>query len=756
MGAIFSRVKTWTTNEDVQASDLNAEFDNILDNLIPAQLDDYSTNTAAMQATTDPGESGTESLATTLAGEIERLRFAIGEIKGTSQWYESATTSLSDLSNSVGGGLPTNRISTGKTQSGSSQLLALVPNGAAATLVLEGATTNFTYYIQGTQYTISSDVSITGLTTAPTSQNTALVNDTNLNAEDRTKQVGEFGTQITIDTVGTNITSLDGKIGAFKIVHSGNTEYFIARVDTSNNRLINCKRGYFFDSSDAIFDKVAIADGDTITLMKLTWVFAKTDGTLAVTYNPPTVSTTAPSSPALGDYWFDITNDLWKTYNSTTWVDATALLVGTCIQDENGNTVGARTFDQYKNNDDLLKLSLTQNGNAAVRTQLISNQATIFGATVKYENSYVDWDMTVDLDTGITEAASTMYYFYLDENGETIISDVSPHDYSQEDRKGLYHPAQTWRCVGQAYNNASSNLEAVISYDDTSDRNYAVTNSVSASALTLIVHANPLSKFQVKNATAASAELTYLQIPYPIELTVTSGATLGHADATNEWIYIYALSYLNNPELAVASIPYEGASLLTSTAMSAGADSRILYSNKARTDASPLLLARAKSNQTTAGTYAAVATEIVHWPFEKKLSKVVSTGSSTYTTTSTSFTSITNLSVTITIEEGKKVLVGLEGDSTSAGTGFIGSQKATVDAGASYRIYRDGATVVSSTYVYGGSGSGSTNSQYVPCSAVTALDNPGAGTFTYVAQAAADSSCTAYANNVRLYAIEVD
>jgi len=87
MGSIFSRIKTWGNNEIVTNEDLNAEFDNILDNLIPAQLDDYSTNQTQMQTNVDPGEVGTESLATTLAGELERLRFSVKEIKGTTQWY---------------------------------------------------------------------------------------------------------------------------------------------------------------------------------------------------------------------------------------------------------------------------------------------------------------------------------------------------------------------------------------------------------------------------------------------------------------------------------------------------------------------------------------------------------------------------------------------------------------------------------------------------------------------------------------------
>lgn len=99
MGATFSRVKTWNSTEDVTNTDLNAEFDNILNNLDPAGIDDYSTNTTQMQSTVDPGELGSESLAGSLAGEIERLRFMLGELKDGSatNWYESITTNLSQI-----------------------------------------------------------------------------------------------------------------------------------------------------------------------------------------------------------------------------------------------------------------------------------------------------------------------------------------------------------------------------------------------------------------------------------------------------------------------------------------------------------------------------------------------------------------------------------------------------------------------------------------------------------------------------------
>lgn len=92
---VFTRVKTWVSNEVLTASDLNGEFNNLLNNTIPASIEDYSADVSTMQSTTDPGGVGTESLATTLAGEIQRLRYKIKQLMNGAQWYSAPVGSLS-------------------------------------------------------------------------------------------------------------------------------------------------------------------------------------------------------------------------------------------------------------------------------------------------------------------------------------------------------------------------------------------------------------------------------------------------------------------------------------------------------------------------------------------------------------------------------------------------------------------------------------------------------------------------------------
>jgi len=438
-GAIFSRIKTWISTEDVTAADLNAEFDNILNNLLPAQLDDYSVNTAQMQLTVDPGEVGTESAATTLAGEIERFRFALNEIKGTTQWYESPATSIADLDNAVGTGVNPNRLISGKTLAGSEQALFLKADGSATTATLEATATDFLYAVNGTIYTISADVDITGLSVAPAANNTALVDDPSAADGNETKYLGQFG----------------GEYRAFKINDGSNDEYFTARIKDAAT-LVECRRGYFFDSTRTHVPAIAFTNNDTITLINTAWLFAKTDLTLAVTYNEPIFSVSTPVGPAIGDYWFDFANNIWKRYNGTSWDDALATLIGLALIDDT-NCVASRSFDFFDSYDDLNTVDVIWESNTQVRSKDFGAVVSVKGTQFRFEYDDIVWDISADLESGESETSSTYYYLYVTETGDTKMSTKAPLELFGI-RRGLYHQEQTWRCVGKCYNDGSSNL----------------------------------------------------------------------------------------------------------------------------------------------------------------------------------------------------------------------------------------------------------------------------------------------------------
>jgi hypothetical protein len=97
MGSTFTRSTVWIAGDTLTAAALNGEFDNILNNLTPAGIDDESVSSTAMRATSDPYVGGTAQLATSLQAEIQQLRYLISQITGETYWYVDPDTDLATL-----------------------------------------------------------------------------------------------------------------------------------------------------------------------------------------------------------------------------------------------------------------------------------------------------------------------------------------------------------------------------------------------------------------------------------------------------------------------------------------------------------------------------------------------------------------------------------------------------------------------------------------------------------------------------------
>src|SRR3990167_8401064 len=83
--AIF---KSWGTTETLTASDLNTSFTTVgVTNATLACLDGISDSLANMQTETTPYTAGAESLATSGAGEFQRLRYVLSSVFGFANWY---------------------------------------------------------------------------------------------------------------------------------------------------------------------------------------------------------------------------------------------------------------------------------------------------------------------------------------------------------------------------------------------------------------------------------------------------------------------------------------------------------------------------------------------------------------------------------------------------------------------------------------------------------------------------------------------
>lgn len=112
MPGLYSHT-TRATGTVLTATIYNGDHQNHIDNQIPTMTDDYSVNVAQMQSVVNPGTVGAEVLATSLAGEIERLRYVIKTMHGGAQWYpgevlipKSIGTTKGDVISWTGSGTP--------------------------------------------------------------------------------------------------------------------------------------------------------------------------------------------------------------------------------------------------------------------------------------------------------------------------------------------------------------------------------------------------------------------------------------------------------------------------------------------------------------------------------------------------------------------------------------------------------------------------------------------------------------------------
>lgn len=354
---------------------------------------------------------------------------------------------------------PVNRIISGAVRTTSNQPAYIKPTGSAASFQILGSAVTLNFDVNGTSCALSSNLTKSSLTVAPSSNNTCLVDDALAADQDDTRLWGEtyHRKHITVDNMGSNITALVGKFATFK--HG--SEYFLAFVE-STTKLSKCYRGFFYDSTIAPLNRDVFTNNDTITLMSTGWIFLEDDSaTIDVTYTNPVWAQTSPSSPSTGDYWYDMTNQVWKRYDGATFVQIDRTFVGIAVIDAT-NCVAARSVEYFANHSDACDLMIEVESVTKVRMKKSLNSVVSFGRNLVFGPSNLPtWDITASLATGAdmidaTEQASRMYYLYISDYGKLIMSDIHPH--RRDDFCGYYHPHNTWRCIGQAYNSSGSDI----------------------------------------------------------------------------------------------------------------------------------------------------------------------------------------------------------------------------------------------------------------------------------------------------------
>lgn len=359
------------------------------------------------------------------------------------------------------------KIVSGAVRATSNQPQFITPAGSSLNYTIQ-TSPNLILQIAGVSATWSSNKTSAG-TAAPSSSNTATVNDATASNQAATRTWGEYGSQnpfypITITGAGTNITARVGSYQAFKI----GTEYFIAFVESTTS-LSRCFRGYFFDSSGLPIKRTTFSNSATITLMNLGYVFLDSDGATVDTIftgtgvnNAPTYAFTAPTSPANGDYWYDQTNTVWKKYNGSSWAIVNRILAGLVVCDSS-NCVAARSGDFFGlvRADNSIELAFSSS--TVVKAQGIGQRVNVNGKRVYFYTNRPSWDTAANL-AGTSDrynaavSASSTEYFYVTDQGDTKISDIEP--YWRADLLGWYHPYNPWRWVGQDTPDGSANFQS--------------------------------------------------------------------------------------------------------------------------------------------------------------------------------------------------------------------------------------------------------------------------------------------------------
>lgn len=310
---------------------------------------------------------------------------------------------------------------------------------------IQASTTNLQLVINQIQVSITNNINLTGLSLAPGTNNTCAVNDASLSGQEYTKWLGEDGKYLTIGTIGSEITNVNGTIQAFKI----GSEYFLALVDTTNNRL------YPFQRAVGSSPRSAISNTNTITLMKATYVFIDADA--STTYQTtiyPAYQSTDPSGVS-GQFFYNTDTNRWRYYTSS-WSNINAHFIGFFICDDTAAVI-AHSNDFSKKWDSLADGVIFKVDNDTVR--VVVDRISVAGKEFIVEGfgQNILLSASGDRESGVSESSSTTYYIYLDDKLKARFSTVAPR--FNDGRQGRYHPSEYWRFIGAAYNDGSSNIQ---------------------------------------------------------------------------------------------------------------------------------------------------------------------------------------------------------------------------------------------------------------------------------------------------------
>lgn len=294
--------------------------------------------------------------------------------------------------------------------------------------------------------------------------------------------------------------------------------------------------------------------------------------------------------------------------------------------------------------------------------------------------------------------------------------------------------------------------------------NLGLTATVAANALTIALKtsggSNPTSGdptiIGFRNSTLATGQFAQSTVSAAVSLVISSGSTLGQVSATLEPIYVFAIESGSGVVLAAGTQPQSSdGELLTTTAEggAGAADTRTtLYSTAAQTAKPGRLIGVIYSSQTTAGTWAAAVTSIQLQPVPIPLKYILSASCGDSSTSSSTYSDVTNLSVSFRTT-GRPVGLRLIPDNSDS---YIGVTATNVSTPIGFATFlRDAVTIAESRYEARAASSATDDPVViVGVGAQSTVDFPPPGTYTYKVQFKATAG-TMNISNAKLLAFEL-
>lgn len=355
--------------------------------------------------------------------------------------------------------------------------------GIIASVTILGATTPLAYDVNGTAASIDTDIVKAGLTLALTSINTCVIDDALLTGQSETRFLGENGTEIPVSGMQSGLVA---RIGQFVALSNQTTGEIIYCRIKSSTRLDHVRRGFFFDDNGDPIPADVLNDGDVFHIYSLGFLFAEDDGvSVDVTYNNPAISGDEPTSPATGDYWYDLAVLIWKRYSGVLFVEIDRTFIGLVVSDTLGcQATRPEYFGKSYLTDNTLITELEDADNViSTKSDFL---VSIDGKTQRYDFGFFGWSAAADFESGFIRTVERNYWLYITEDGTPKISGYKPYDLLGF-LKGWYHPYESWRAVAQVYNNAGNDFELVSGSDATLGN---VDETVNVSILSQIILSN--------------------------------------------------------------------------------------------------------------------------------------------------------------------------------------------------------------------------------------------------------------------------